>query len=49
MLQFMGSKRVGHNLAIGQESTTKEGIYNGEKTVFSISGAGKMGQLHVKE
>ena len=24
-------------------------IYNGEKTVSSISGAGKNGQLHVKE
>ena len=29
---------------------TKEGrIYNGEKRVSSISGAGKTGQLHVKE
>ena len=29
---------------------TKEGrIYNGEKTASSISGAGKTGQLHVKE
>ena len=28
----------------------KEGrIYNGEKTAASISGAGKTGQLHVKE
>ena len=24
-------------------------IYNGEKTVSSVSGAGKIGQLHVKE
>ena len=24
-------------------------IYNGEKTASSISGAGKTGQLHVKE
>ena len=24
-------------------------IYNGEKTISSISGAGKTGQLHVKE
>ena len=32
------------------ESMTKEaGIYNGEKTASSISGAGKTGQLHVKE
>ena len=31
-------------------SLTKEGrIYNGEKTASSISGAGKTGQLHVKE
>ena len=29
---------------------TKEArIYNGEKTVSSISGAGKTGQLHVKD
>ena len=29
---------------------TKEGrIYNGEKTASSINGAGKTGQLHVKE
>jgi len=29
---------------------TKEArIYNGEKIVFSISGAGKTGQFHVKE
>ena len=32
------------------KSKTKEArIYNGEKTVFSISGAVKTGQLHVKE
>ena len=32
------------------EFTIKETrIYNGEKTVSSISGAGKTGQLHVKE
>ena len=24
-------------------------IYNGEKTVSSVNGAGKTGQLHVKE
>ena len=29
---------------------TKEArIYNGEKTAYSISGAGKTGQLHVNE
>ena len=27
----------------------EERIYNGEKTASSISGAGKTGQLHVKE
>ena len=26
-----------------------KGIYNGEKTASSINGAGKTGQLHVKE
>ena len=32
------------------QSTTKEtGIYNGEKRVSSISGAGKTGQIHIKE
>ena len=31
-------------------SMTKEvGIYNGQKTSSSVSGAGKTGQLHVKE
>ena len=31
-------------------SMTKEArIYNGEKTASSISGAGKTGELHVKE
>ena len=33
----------------GQSMTKEEGIYNGEKTVSSISGAGKTGELHVKE
>ena len=29
---------------------TKEArIYNGEKAIFSISGAGKTGKLHIKE
>ena len=27
----------------------EERIYNGEKTVSSVSGAGKTGELHVKE
>ena len=29
--------------------TKKAGIYNGAKTASSINGAGKTGQLHVKE
>ena len=33
----------------GQLFTTKEArIYNGEKTISSISGAGRSGQLYVK-
>ena len=36
--------------AMVEKSMTKEAkIYNGEKTVSSVSGAGKMGQLHGKE
>ena len=35
---------------MGTLSLTKEArIYNGEKTVSSVSHAGKAGQLHVKE
>ena len=35
---------------MGTVSSTKEvRIYHGEKTVSSIIGAGKTGQLHVKE
>ena len=33
----------------GQSMTKEARIYNGEKTITSISGAGKTGQLHVKE
>ena len=29
--------------------STKARIHNGEKTVSSISGAGKTGQLHIKQ
>jgi len=29
--------------------TKKPRIYNGEKTVSSVNGAGKTGQLHAKE
>ena len=35
--------------ACGQSTTKEARIYNGEKTASSISGAGKTGQLHVKE
>ena len=35
--------------AYGQSTTKEARIYNGEKTASSISGAGKTGQLHVKE
>ena len=34
---------------LDNEKCLKARIYNGEKTVSSISGAGKTGQLHVKE
>ena len=35
---------------MGTLSLTKEArIYNGEKTASSINGAGKTGQLHIKE
>ena len=53
-----GVTRVGHNLATklppprtyGTLFFTKEAkIFNGAKTASSISGAGKTGQLHVKE
>ena len=33
----------------GQSATKETRIYNGGKTVCSICGAGKTGQLHVKE
>ena len=35
---------------VGTRSLTKEArLYNGEKTASFISGAGKIGQLHIKE
>ena len=46
-----GCKIAGHDLVTKQQSqsSTKETrINNGEKTVSSIRGAGKTGQLHVK-
>ena len=38
-----------HTLAVNSSMKKEARIYNGEKTVPSISGAGKTGQLHVKE
>jgi len=34
---------------VNSSATREARIYNGEKTVFSISGAGKTRQPHVKE
>ena len=34
---------------MGTLSLTKARIYNGEKTASSVSGAGKTGELQVKE
>ena len=43
------AQRLTHAL-MGTLSLTKEArLYNGEKTASSVSGAGKTGQLHVKE
>ena len=37
-----------HTLMVNKSTTKEARIYNGEKTVSSISGAGNTGQLHVK-
>ena len=37
------------NKNMGILSSTKEAIYNGEKTASSINGDGKTGQLHAQE
>ena len=45
-----GRKPIDKPINMVTLSLTKEArIYNGEKTASSISGAGKTGQLHVKE
>ena len=45
----MGSPEITH-APMGTLFLTKEArIYNGAKTASSINGAGKTGQLHVKE
>ena len=36
-------------LLVNQCTTKETRIYNGEKIVSSVSGAGKNGQLHVKQ
>jgi len=48
--QPVSRMKEGNPCTYGHLILTKEArIYNGEKTVTSISGAGKTGQLHVKE
>ena len=48
--KYRSVESPGINLQTNGQSMTKEaGIYNGEKTDFSISGTGKAGQLHAKE
>ena len=45
----MGSPEITH-APMGTFYLTKEAkIYNGAKTASSVNGAGKTGQLHVKE
>ena len=49
MVQSRESRNKTYAL-MGNHSTTEEArIYNGAKTGSSINGAGKTGQLHVKE
>ena len=40
---------VTHTPTVNQSSTKEARIYNGEKTVSSINGARKTGQLQVRE
>ena len=43
-------RKLQDKLTMGTLTLTKEArIYNGENTASSVSGAGKTGQLHVKE
>ena len=42
-------KLLGHTPMVNSSVTKEARIYNGGKTVSSISGVGKTGQLHVKE
>ena len=43
------AQRLTHPSVVTQSLTKQARIYNGEKTASSISGAGRTGQLHVKE
>ena len=43
-----GGKKKTHSSMLNESMTKKTRILNGEKTVFSISNARKIGQLHVK-
>ena len=48
--RLMEQDRKPRSKPMGTLSLAKEtGIYNGAKTASSINGAGKTGQLHVKE
>ena len=38
-----------NQLIYDKECTVEAGVYSGEKTVSSITGAWKTGQLHIKE
>ena len=44
------SRELGNKRIVGQLNFAKEArIFNRERTVCSINGAGKTGQLHVKK
>ena len=43
------SPEINHTHMVTLSLIKEARIYNGEKTASSISGAGKTGQLHVKE
>ena len=49
LAQRQNYRSMEHDRKPRNNMTEEARIYNGEKTVFSISGAGKTGQLHVKE
>ena len=50
MMVILSGVRLYRMIVLICQSMTKEArIYSGEKTASSVSGAGKTGQLHVKE